>query len=407
MSDSQTVSAPYLRGSSEELEKGFWQQWQQYQDYFHRCCIKWMGGNRTDAEDALSRAMLKAWEKVRNGADVITNFRAWLTTLTRNLCIDMHRERNRGAYKIESLEVIAEREEEGLVSVYDTPGSAALRGELETIIHRAIEDLPERLHSPFVLHFIREKSYQDIAQQLAISYDNVRKRISQARAILRKQLNGYLGGVDNATFDLCGRQLLALPLADAGKFAEASVQEPVLGEALAASGELEGVGIVAGGEPEDAAPFVVQRVPAIVAVQSDEETGTEEMSDQLVWGSLDDRERGMGKFLLLSYSPSSLQSEIQGGESIGDEDEDSFLLSQSSSNQSNPCVTQVYRRGILPAIGKQDLLHSLVQEMRSLFGQRWRVWADSGGCWLSTLVKNVAVAIKVRTFFNGLNAMYQ
>lgn len=365
MSDSQTVSASYLWGSSEELEKGFWQQWQQYQDYLHRCCIKWMGGNPTDAEDALSRAMLKAWEKVRNGADVITNFRAWLTTLTRNLCIDMHRERNRGAYRMESLEAIAEREKEELVSVYDTPGCAALQGELETQIHRAIEDLPERLHSPFFLHFILEKSYQDIAQQLAISYDNVRKRISQARAILRKQLNGYLGGVDNATFDLSGRLLLALPLPDAGKSAEATVQESVLGKALASSGELEGVGIVAALEPEDAAPFVVQSVPAIVAAQSDEEIGTEEMSVLQVWGSLDDRERGMGKFLLLSYSLSSLQCEIPSRESIGDEDEDSFLLSQSSSNQSNPCVTQVYRRGILPAIGKQGLLHFLVQEMRS------------------------------------------
>ncbi|NES98885.1 MAG: hypothetical protein F6K32_27715 [Desertifilum sp. SIO1I2] len=44
MSDSQTVSASYLRGSSEDLGNGFWQQWQQYRDYLHRCCIKWMGG---------------------------------------------------------------------------------------------------------------------------------------------------------------------------------------------------------------------------------------------------------------------------------------------------------------------------------------------------------------------------
>jgi RNA polymerase sigma factor (sigma-70 family) len=333
--------------------------------------------------------MLKAWEKVRDGADVITNFRAWLTRLTYNLCIDMHRERNRGAHRIESLEAIAEREEEGLVSVYDTPGSAALRCELETIIHRAIENLPKRLCSPGVLHFIREKSYQDIAQQLAISYDNVRKRISQARAILRKQLNGYLRGVDNATFDLSQTLLLAPPLPNAGKSAEATVQESILGEVLVSSGELQEVGIVAALEPEDAALSVVQSVPAIVAAQSDEETGTGEMSVLRVWGSLDDRERGMGKFLLLSYSPSSLQSEIPSRESIGDEDEDSFLLSQSSSNQPEECVTQVYRRGIWSAIGKQDLLHSLVQEMRlplalrfarSLFEGRWRVWADSGGC---------------------------
>ncbi len=122
------------------------------------------------------------------------------------------------------------------------------------------------------------------------------------------------------------------------------MQESVLGKALAASGELEGVGIVAALEPEDAALSVVQRVPAIVAARSDEEAGTEEMSVLQVWGSLDDRERGMGKFLLLSYCPSSLQSEIPSRESIGDEDEDSFLESQSSSNQPEECITQVYRR---------------------------------------------------------------
>ena len=45
----------------------FGQHWQQYREYLYRCCIKWMG-NPTDAEDALSRAMLKAWEKVQKYA---------------------------------------------------------------------------------------------------------------------------------------------------------------------------------------------------------------------------------------------------------------------------------------------------------------------------------------------------
>ena len=47
-----------------------------------------MGGNSTDAEDALSRAMLEAWEKVQKyAAGDIANFKAWLTRLTHNLCV--------------------------------------------------------------------------------------------------------------------------------------------------------------------------------------------------------------------------------------------------------------------------------------------------------------------------------
>ncbi|HBL14620.1 MAG TPA: hypothetical protein DD379_25170 [Cyanobacteria bacterium UBA11162] len=191
MSDSQTVSASSLRGSSEDLGNGFWQQWQQYQDYLYRCCIKWMGGNRTDAEDALSRAMLKAWEKAQQYTGKITNFKAWLTSLTHNLCVDIHRECSRGANRVEDIEGYARSEEEGLVRSEDTPESAVETGEKRVVIRRAIANLPIRLRETFILHYREELSYPEIAQQQEISYQNVCKRISQARKILREELRGY------------------------------------------------------------------------------------------------------------------------------------------------------------------------------------------------------------------------
>jgi RNA polymerase sigma-70 factor (ECF subfamily) len=182
-------------------EKVFWQQWEQYQDYLYHCCLKWMGGNPTEAEDALSRSMLKALEKVRDCTGVITNFKAWLTRLTYNICVDTHREYKRLGDRVENLEVIVEKGEEGLVSLSHTPESVALRGELAIIIHRAINDLPPRLREPFVLHFIEEKSYPDIAQELGISYNNLCKRISQARGIVQKHLTKYLSGFDDSPLD--------------------------------------------------------------------------------------------------------------------------------------------------------------------------------------------------------------
>jgi RNA polymerase sigma-70 factor (ECF subfamily) len=202
MSNSQTVSASYLRGCSEELGKGFWQQWQQYRDYLYRCCIKWMGGNPTDAEDALSRAMLKAWEKVQKyAAGEISNFKAWLTTLTRNLCVDIYRERSRGANRVEDIEGYARSDEQGLVSVEDTPLCAMETGEKRVVIRRAIDNLPIRLRETFILHFYEELSYPEIAQQQEISYQNVCKRISQARAILREELRGYFIEEDGTDTD--------------------------------------------------------------------------------------------------------------------------------------------------------------------------------------------------------------
>ena len=95
MSNYQSVVASVtscLRNNSEDEDsvKRFWQEWQQYRDYLYSCCLKWMGGNLTDAEDALSRAMLKAWEKAQKYAGEIANFKAWLTTLTRHLYVDIY-----------------------------------------------------------------------------------------------------------------------------------------------------------------------------------------------------------------------------------------------------------------------------------------------------------------------------
>jgi RNA polymerase sigma factor (sigma-70 family) len=191
-----------LWNCSFQTTKVFWQQWQQYRDHLYRCCIKWMGGNSADAEDALSRAMLKAWEKVQRYAGEIANFKAWLTKLTRNLCVDIYRERDRGAIRVKNMEVYASLEEQGLFTPDQTPSKALENSEKKIVIRRAIDSLPTRLRETFILHFYEELSYTEIAQQQDISYQNVCKRISQARAILRSELRGYFIGEDGTETEL-------------------------------------------------------------------------------------------------------------------------------------------------------------------------------------------------------------
>ena len=182
MVDNQMVAVPETFNPSD-----FWQLWQEYRDYLYARCLKWMGGNPMEAEDALSRAMLKAWEKVQQGK--ITNLKAWLTRLTHNLCVDIHREHNRGANRVEDIEAIPE--EKALVSFEDTPFRVLEIEEKKMAIRRAINNLPIRLRETFILHFYQQLSYEKIAQQQEISYQNVRKRISQARKILREELREY------------------------------------------------------------------------------------------------------------------------------------------------------------------------------------------------------------------------
>ena len=171
--------------TTRNIDSLFWLEWQKHQEYLYRCCVKWMGGNSTNAEDALSMAMLKAREKIQQCSRRIENFKAWLGKLTYNLCMDLLKESNRYNQKVEALDLVislADGSTQGrdpfLVAVYE---------ELEDFCRLAIDDLPKRLRETFVLLFDKQYSYKEIATELKISESNVRKRISQGRAILRKR----------------------------------------------------------------------------------------------------------------------------------------------------------------------------------------------------------------------------
>ncbi|MEG4224561.1 sigma-70 family RNA polymerase sigma factor [Microcoleus sp. N9_B2] len=253
---------------TQDIDSAFWKLWQDNQDYLYRCCRKWMG-NPTDAEDALSRAMLKAWEKARDCTDDIKNFKAWLTKLTYNLCADIHRERNRGAVGVDSLDTIAIGNETELISQEETPVRAAMQRELKLFFRGAIDELPDRLRETFILHFESGLSYPDIAEQLGISYDNVRKRISQARAILRQRFNENFGE-DGTDSDLSNPKSRVSPQsAKPRKWKKTAQKEQVAGE-ITLSGKLEQVQIVAGVELPEAALSVTQIEPVLVDAKFDQ-----------------------------------------------------------------------------------------------------------------------------------------
>ncbi len=268
MVGNQVVAVSELHSCSEDVGSAFWQVWEQYRDYLYRCCIKWMGGNLTDAEDALSRAMLKAWEKVQKYAGEIANFKAWLTRLTHNLCVDIYRERDRGANRVEDIEAIPE--ERGLVSFDDTPEIAMDTGEKRIVIRRAIANLPTRLRETFILHFYNELSYPEIAQQQEISYQNVCKRISQARAVLREELRGYFIGEDGTETELSVTPTLAATESAIGEQSKGNAGvEPIVGETVTLSVAVAEVKIVVGESPIEVTLSVQHSESAPDAAPSD------------------------------------------------------------------------------------------------------------------------------------------
>ena len=187
---------PTLTGKGDkDIVSAFWEQWQELRDQLYRCCLKLMNFNAMDAEDVLSQAMLKAWEKVQKHAGKIDNLKAWLMQLTRNFCIDIIHQRSRGPAVVDSLEWVG-KTDIGTASAVETPEKALERDEKARVIEEAIASLPERLRHTFILHFYQQRSHTEIAEAQGITYDNVCKRISLARKHLKQQLSGYFLGTN-------------------------------------------------------------------------------------------------------------------------------------------------------------------------------------------------------------------
>lgn len=167
----------------------FWEVWSLHRDYLFSICLRQMGGIRADAEDALSRAMIKAWGRLPEHAGKINNLKAWLARLTHNLCVDIQRERRRQTRGLENIEAITAADHVSLAHRIATPEEMVIGREMRLRLQRLIEDLPPNLSHPFKLHFLYGVSYADIAVRLDLSNDNVRKRIQHARMLLRRRLN--------------------------------------------------------------------------------------------------------------------------------------------------------------------------------------------------------------------------
>jgi len=170
----------------------FWTLWESVSSELFELCLRSMHGNRVEAEDALERAMMKAFVKLPSFARQIVSPKAWLFRITSNVCNDIHRERARLVRATAHFAVLATQDREA--------DDRDDREHADPEPERLISLLPRRLREVFVLRVIQKMSYKEIAVRLDITSVNARKRVQQARSALRTiRHDGDLGLLDSET----------------------------------------------------------------------------------------------------------------------------------------------------------------------------------------------------------------
>ena len=166
--------------------EAFWPLWLEHRLHLYSVCLRQMRGSKADALDAVSRSMLLAFRKLPAHATKIENLQAWLTRLTRNVCADIRREQLRlsaGRNGVDIDEIVAE--EAGAADPSPSPEEVALSNETRIRLQRAIDSLPPLLRGVAQMRFLHEASYEAIASTLSITEPTARKRVQQARTVLR------------------------------------------------------------------------------------------------------------------------------------------------------------------------------------------------------------------------------
>lgn len=153
------------------------------------------------AEEVAQEAFVKAF--IHAGKyKTIARFSTWLYTIATNLVRNRMRSKSRAPqiFSLWGKGKSGESDEEKPIDVLDpgrSPDDILNDSELSEVINQAIEKIPDRYRSCFVLREINQLSYEEIAAISGLKLGTVRSRINRARNYFRQIVEPILEkGID-------------------------------------------------------------------------------------------------------------------------------------------------------------------------------------------------------------------
>ncbi len=185
-------------------------------------------GSLSQSEDLAQETFVTAWKQLADLRER-EKLRAWLCGIARNLINNSLRKHGREpSHRAESLEEISESH-----SPEPLPAEQAISNEELAILWRSLERIPEIYREPLVLFYREHQSVEAVAQNLELSEDAVKQRLSRGRKLLHEEVLAFVEGAlektsPGKTFTL--GVISALPLA------VTSAKAATVGAALAKGG---------------------------------------------------------------------------------------------------------------------------------------------------------------------------
>ena len=134
--------------------------------------------DRAEAEDVVQDTMIRVWNK-REEWTQFGSIEAYCLTVAKNLAIDRSQKK-----EAQNVELTPEMEEESEIS---GPYDQLVNNERMSIIHRLINELPEKQRLIMQLRDIEGESYKEIAKILNLTEEQVKVNLFRVRQKVKQR----------------------------------------------------------------------------------------------------------------------------------------------------------------------------------------------------------------------------
>jgi len=149
----------------------------------------WLTGNRTDAEDVVQDASLRAFRAIHKFAG--GNARAWVLCIVRNTaCSWLRKNRPTAVVTVEDLEAVEATYARAAEPDGETPEAALIAKTDAEQLRAAIAALPTPFRETLVLRDIEGLDYREIAEATEVPIGTVMSRLARARGRLIATMGG-------------------------------------------------------------------------------------------------------------------------------------------------------------------------------------------------------------------------
>jgi RNA polymerase sigma-70 factor, ECF subfamily len=143
---------------------------------------RWLTGNRTDADDVVQEACLRAFRGI--GGFTGANARAWVLTIVRHAAYTwLGKNRPAALVMTDDLEA-AERKQAGRADGPQTPEATLIAKTDAARLESAIAELPVPFRETLVLRDVQGLDYREIAEVTKVPIGTVMSRLARARGRL-------------------------------------------------------------------------------------------------------------------------------------------------------------------------------------------------------------------------------